>query len=181
MWRGSSYLREAVSRSLQLVVGSGLFDVWPLIGLRHLCLRALFRTGKGLLVGSHCRFVRPHGSCDAVASLLIGDDVKINHSVEIDYSGGVRIGDRVWLSQEVLIETHQHAIGAGRKESWPLERGPLEIGDDAWLGARAVILPQVRCIGSGAIVGTGAIVTRDVPPLAVVAGNPARVIRVRDR
>jgi acetyltransferase-like isoleucine patch superfamily enzyme len=57
---------------------------------------------------------------------------------------------------------------------------PVEIGDRAWIGARAIILPGVR-IGEGAVVGAGAVVTRDVGPFEIVAGNPARKIGERNR
>jgi acetyltransferase-like isoleucine patch superfamily enzyme len=52
---------------------------------------------------------------------------------------------------------------------------PVEIGEDVWIGAHAVVLPGVR-IGSGAVVGAGAVVNRDVPPNTIVGGVPARVI-----
>jgi virginiamycin A acetyltransferase len=57
-------------------------------------------------------------------------------------------------------------------------KGPIEVGDDVWLGQDAVVLSGVR-IGHGAIVGTKAVVTKDVPPYAIVAGNPARVVKMR--
>jgi virginiamycin A acetyltransferase len=53
------------------------------------------------------------------------------------------------------------------------------IGHDVWIGANACILPRVRSIGHGAVIGAGAVVTRDVPPLAIVGGNPARILRYR--
>lgn len=56
---------------------------------------------------------------------------------------------------------------------------PLEIGPDVWVGARALILPGCRQIGCGAVIGAGAVVTRDVPAFAVVAGNPGRMIKMR--
>ncbi|MCB9159898.1 MAG: CatB-related O-acetyltransferase [Caldilineaceae bacterium] len=55
---------------------------------------------------------------------------------------------------------------------------PVRIEDDVWIGARAIILPGVT-IGQGAIIGAGAVVTKDVPAYAVCAGNPARVLRLR--
>lgn len=55
---------------------------------------------------------------------------------------------------------------------------PVMIGYDGWIGANAVVLKGVN-IGDGAIVGAGAVVTRDVPPLAIVGGNPAKVIKMR--
>jgi acetyltransferase-like isoleucine patch superfamily enzyme len=60
-----------------------------------------------------------------------------------------------------------------------VEFNPLEIGNDVWIGANAVVLPEVNRIGDGAIIGAGAVVSRDVPPYAVVLGNPARVIKYR--
>jgi acetyltransferase-like isoleucine patch superfamily enzyme len=59
------------------------------------------------------------------------------------------------------------------------EANPLTIGHDVWIGARVIILPGCRQIGDGAVVGAGAVVTRDVEPYRIVAGNPARVIRPR--
>lgn len=60
----------------------------------------------------------------------------------------------------------------------PLTRGPVRIGNDVWVCSRAIILSGVS-IGDGAVVGAGAVVARDVPPYAVVAGNPARIMRYR--
>lgn len=56
---------------------------------------------------------------------------------------------------------------------------PLDVGNDVWIGAHALILPHVRKIGNGAVVAAGAVVNKDVPPYAVVVGNPARVVRFR--
>jgi virginiamycin A acetyltransferase len=56
---------------------------------------------------------------------------------------------------------------------------PLEIGNDVWIGVNAVIMPEVNRIGDGAVIGAGAVVNRDVPPYAVVLGNPARVVKYR--
>lgn len=55
----------------------------------------------------------------------------------------------------------------------------LDIGNDVWLGDNSIIMPSVRRIGDGAVVAAGAVVNKDVPPYAVVAGNPARVVRYR--
>lgn len=58
-------------------------------------------------------------------------------------------------------------------------RTPCRIDHDAWIGANVTILPGCRHIGTGAVVGAGSVVTKDVPPFAIVAGNPARVVRER--
>jgi virginiamycin A acetyltransferase len=60
-----------------------------------------------------------------------------------------------------------------------IARGRISIGHDVWLGKNALILPRVSQIGNGAVIGAGSVVTRDVPPYAVVAGNPARIIKYR--
>ncbi len=59
------------------------------------------------------------------------------------------------------------------------EFSPLSIGNDVWLGHNAIIMPGVSSIGDGAVVAAGAVVNKDVPPYAVVVGNPARVVRYR--
>lgn len=56
---------------------------------------------------------------------------------------------------------------------------PLKIGHDVWLGHNSIIMPHVKEIGTGAVVGAGAVLNKDVPPYAVVVGNPARVVRYR--
>lgn len=56
---------------------------------------------------------------------------------------------------------------------------PLEIGHDVWIGHNAIIMPHVKSIGTGAVIGAGAVVNKDIPPYAVVVGNPARVVRYR--
>ena len=58
------------------------------------------------------------------------------------------------------------------------EEKPIVIGDDVWIGGHVIVLPGVH-IGTGAIVGAGAVVTKDVPDYAVVGGNPARIIKSR--
>lgn len=60
-----------------------------------------------------------------------------------------------------------------------LQRARLEIGNDVWIGCNAIILSSVSSIGDGAVIGAGAVVHQDVPPYAVVVGNPARVVRYR--
>lgn len=91
----------------------------------------------------------------------------------------LEIGNYVMTGQDVLILGGGHnfddtSIPMGRQGS--KGKTHLTVGDDVWIGARATILPKVRHIGSGAIVGAGAVVTKDVPEYAIVAGNPARII-----
>jgi acetyltransferase-like isoleucine patch superfamily enzyme len=172
-----SWLVEALKRLLQLFAGMALLDFPGLIRIRMVLVRRAFDFERGVLLGKHFYFIRPHGLGGGY--LRVGTNTRINHNVEIDYSGGVDIGRNVWISQNVLIETHLHQRGPGPKDDWPIVRLPLTIADDAWIGANAIILPNVRLIGRGAIVGAGSVVTRDVPDGAVVAGVPARGIEDR--
>jgi acetyltransferase-like isoleucine patch superfamily enzyme len=134
----------------------------------------VFDIDKDVIIGKNLYFIQPHGY--SLGQLRIGRGSRINHRVEIDYSGGVEVGRDVWISQNVLIETHEHVLGPGVKESWPIARSRLTIADGAWIGANVTILPGVSRIGRRAIVGAGSVVTRDVPDVLVVAGAPAKPI-----
>lgn len=89
------------------------------------------------------------------------------------FGGGEHLGGVTSFSP-ALIDTSYEGLpregGAGK--------GPTRIGNDVWIGYRAMVLSGVT-VGDGAIIGAGAVVARDVPPYAVVAGNPARVVRLR--
>lgn len=95
--------------------------------------------------------------------------------------GPVAIGNDVMMGPEVVIIAMNHEFS---EESRPMiDQGhaapqPVTIGNDVWIGTRVIILPGVA-IGDSAIIGAGAVVTHDVPPGAIVAGNPARIIRHR--
>jgi len=67
----------------------------------------------------------------------------------------------------------------GISKTDPIRYVPLEIGHDVWIGHNAIILPSVRSIGTGAVVGAGSVVNKEIPPYAVVFGSPARIIRYR--
>jgi acetyltransferase-like isoleucine patch superfamily enzyme len=115
--------------------------------------------------------------------IIIGDGVTFSSDCHVGCIDKVRIGDRVLLASGVFISDHAH--GDSSWESMNLaptrrrltSKGPVEIGDDVWIGENAVILSGVR-IGKGAIIGANSVVNRDVPDYAVAAGAPAKVIKV---
>ncbi len=109
------------------------------------------------------------------AALNIGDRVQINRDVLLDMTGGLTLGDDVLVSEQAVIYTHDHGLDP---RAAPVSL-PKIIACDVWIGVRAVVLPSCRMIGAGAVIGAGAIVTRDVPAGAIVAGNPARIIGYR--
>ncbi len=167
---------EYIRRGAQLVFGSGMFDLPGLYSLRCLVYGKLFRGGRNLSVLKRVEFTRPHMLVNG--TIRMGDDVGIHRDVEIDYSGSVEIGNEVWISQNVLIETHDHIPTPGKiKKDWPIETSSLTIEDGVWIGAGVIVLSKVRTIGRNSILAAGCIVTKDVEPNVIVGGNPARVIR----
>jgi acetyltransferase-like isoleucine patch superfamily enzyme len=112
--------------------------------------------------------------------LHIGDSTWIGQQCFFHSAGGLTIGARVGIGPGVRIITSTHRE-VGRDTPIlmsPLSFAEVVIEDDADVGISAVVLPGVR-IGRGALIGAGAVVTRDVPPFAVAVGNPAKVVRER--
>jgi acetyltransferase-like isoleucine patch superfamily enzyme len=103
----------------------------------------------------------------------------------------VTFGRYCSIADSVCIYTRNHPIDAismhpimydstlGLEETITLPFGELKIEDDVWIGHNVTILPSVKFIGRGSAIGAGSIVTHDIPPYAVVAGNPARLIKMR--
>ena len=142
-------------------------------------LRAQLLRLCGLAVGERTLIMAPLtviGGRHSWGNLTIGPDCFINQGCVFDATALIEIGADVSLGHGVLITTSSHRIGEPRRRAGLLEPLPVTIGDGAWLGSRAVVLPGVR-IGDGAIVAAGAVVNRDVPANTLAAGVPARVTR----
>jgi acetyltransferase-like isoleucine patch superfamily enzyme len=116
-----------------------------------------------------------YGSGDLYPRLHVGEGAGISHSCSFDLNMSICIGKRVAMGHDVCITTGSHRLGPPRKRAGELTFEPVTIGDGAWIGARATILPGVT-IGPGAMVAAGSVVAKDVPANAQVAGNPSRVI-----
>jgi acetyltransferase-like isoleucine patch superfamily enzyme len=130
-----------------------------------------------LSIGSHVllRSVNvPVELCTGAEGYLqIGDDVRLNYGVSIAAEREVIIGDRTRIGPYVMIvDTDFHDLH--HRGERPVPR-PVIIEPDVWIGAKASVLRGVR-VGRGAVIGVGAVVTRDVPPFAIVAGVPARIV-----
>lgn len=105
------------------------------------------------------------------AEVNIGLGTYLNRRTEITCKRSVTIGERCAISWDVLItDTDYHQLGEGEHTA------PVRIGDRVWIGAKAMILKGVT-VGDGAVIAAGSVVTKDVPGGALVAGNPARVVR----
>jgi maltose O-acetyltransferase len=111
----------------------------------------------------------------------IGRDVYIADELliaeELEDHANLTLGDRVSIAPRVTLVLSSHPNESRIRSFAPVKRAPIVIEADAWLGAGVVVLPGVR-IGRGAIIGANAVVTRDVPPLHVVAGQPAKTVRI---
>jgi acetyltransferase-like isoleucine patch superfamily enzyme len=151
--------------------------------------REAVTIGQRTVIAGHLQVFAHAGS------IRIGDWVFIGSGSHIWSAAEVTIGNRVLISHHVsIIDTDSHPIDAkarfeqtkailtsGHPRKDPgLVSSPIRIGDDAWISFGASVLRGVA-IGEGAIVGAASVVTRDVEPWTVVAGNPARVIRQLER
>lgn len=137
-----------------------------------LCRRIFNSAGKNLDI-EHGAFFGSGGEIEIGDNSGIGLDCRVN--------GPLKIGRDVMMGPDVMIFTQNHA---NDRLDIPMNlqtapKVPVEIGDDVWIAARVIILPGVK-IGSGSIIGAGAVVTKDVPEYAVVGGNPARVLKYRN-
>lgn len=155
------------------------------------CHAVLARLGAGSVIQNGVRFDRPGtvsigrdcliwrgvgvAAEGSDAALWIGDRVEVNRDVLLDSTGGLRLADDVLISEAAVLYTHDHGLDAHAKPTLK----PKQIDSGAWIGMRAVLMPNCRHIGAGAVIGAGAIVTRDVPAGAIVAGNPAVIVGQR--
>lgn len=170
----------------------GLFcHAW--LRLRAACGGTRFRSGSRLSVQGSLRLRGP-------GTVILGDDVVIGRGMRTDIythapDAVVTIGDRTFLNgtrfgcarqisvradcilaDARIMDTDFHAISRHRRSrAAPIATAPVTIGENVWVAAAAAVLKGVT-IGENAVVAFGSIVTKDVPPDAIVAGNPARVI-----
>lgn len=112
--------------------------------------------------------------------LALGEHVHIGGHTEIMAEGGITIGNNVVISYHCVLWSIDHRYEG---DSLPYDkarlRRPIAIRDNVWIGRNSIVRGGVT-IGEGAVIAMGSVVTRDVPPLAVVGGNPARLLKFRD-
>lgn len=117
-------------------------------------------------------FLTPPFQIDSAKSVFIGKNVFANHGLTVMSVGTITIEDGVMMGPEVAMLTVNHEP----KNIRVIKTKEIVIKKNAWIGARVSILPGVT-IGENAIVGTGSIVTKDIPANSIAVGNPARVIK----
>ena len=111
---------------------------------------------------------------DCGVNTHIGRNTFVNGGCHFQDQGGIYIGDGCLIGHNVVIATLNHELDPARRAN--LVPAPVRLGNDVWVGSNATILPGVT-IGDGSVVAAGAVVTKDVPPMTVVGGVPAKVIK----
>lgn len=116
-----------------------------------------------------------------ISAISFGNNVSIHPMCYIEGYGGITLGDDVSIAHNVSIlsVTHKYDLLNTPIKYQPLEERSVTVGNDVWIGAKAIILGG-NTINDGAIVGAGAVVTHDVPARKIVAGNPAKIIKSRE-
>lgn len=121
--------------------------------------------------------VEPYCRMVGSPKIICGDDFYINAHCHL--LGEITFGDHVMIGPKTVIWGRDHGMELGSPmKSQPHINAPIHIGSDVWIGARVTILKGVT-VGEGAVIGACAVVTKDVPPYAVVVGNPAKIVKYR--
>jgi acetyltransferase-like isoleucine patch superfamily enzyme len=153
-------IRNASGDSGKIVIGRHTHMLGELFTFAH---------GGEIRIGQWC-YIGEGSRIWSAASIIIGDRVLISHSANIFDSLTHPLSARARHEQvkEIFMNGHPRKIS--------LDESPVRICDDAWIGAGAMVMRGVT-VGEGGVVAAGAVVTKDVPPFTIVAGNPALVIR----
>lgn len=146
---------------------------------RRIAVHENVSYGRNFRVGRGCVVSAPHG-------LRIGDSVSIGPRTIVQVDG--TIGDFALIGMGVQIVGKNdhfideigtpivHSTWAGDREALAVDR--VDIGRDVWIGGSSVVLSGVK-IGEGSVIGSGSVVTKDIPAYSIAVGNPARVVRQR--
>jgi len=138
----------------------------PFHHFRRFCYRLCgMQIGEGTSIHTGLKLYDPH-------NIQIGKDTVIGEDAILDGRGKITIGDHVAFATGVMVYNSQHDI---RDPQFAAITKDVHIDDYVFVGPRAILLPGVK-IGKGAVIGAGAVVTKDVPPGVIVAGVPAKPI-----
>lgn len=152
-------------------------------------------NGEAATIGAHfragkrCRIemVVEHNNETYMPQLSVGRNVSMNDDVHIGCAQHISIGNDVLMASKVFISDHNHGDYSGDNQHGPdispsdrpLVCAPVVIGDRVWLGEMVSVLPGVT-IGEGSIIGSNSVVSRDIPPMTIAVGSPARPVKYFD-
>lgn len=152
----------------------------PFIGKLAVCVRRFIVKKLAVNVGMNVN-INSNVYLGSFRDFSIGDYSGLGYNTKV-YQTNLTVGKYVMIGDDLIIQGGGHNYsdvltpmacqGAAEKDN-------LIIDDDVWIGSRVIILSKIGKIGKGAIIGAGSVVTKEVPPFSIVAGNPAKVIRFR--
>ena len=170
----------------KVFIGKAIYNVigkhMPLSDSRISLGSKKVRAFCGKLILDHCgKNVNIEKGAEFSAHVSLGDNSGIG--VDSEISPGVTIGNDVMMGPDCVILTSNHGMLDNGIPMWrqgSSELRPVIIGNDCWIGQRVIILPGVH-LGDGCVVGAGSVVTKSFDNNSVIAGNPARLIRYRNK
>ncbi len=118
----------------------------------------------------------PPFQCEYGQNIKFGKNVFVNFNFSALSSAKIEIGDNCYIGPNVGLYTAMHPIDPERRIKGINFAKPVKIGKNCWLGASVIVLPGVE-IGEGCTIGAGSVVTKNIPPYSIAAGNPAKIIR----
>ncbi len=124
--------------------------------------------------------INPPFHCDFGFNIRVGENFIGNFNLTILDEAEVTIGDNVFIGPNVSLCTVIHYLNPEERNRGIMRALPITIADNVWIASNVVVLPGVT-IGEGAVIGAGSVVTKDVAPFTLAAGNPCRPIRPIDR
>ena len=143
---------------------------------------------KGVIIHNNCTFsgveflgkatVEPYCRLSGDSKITIGNNFYMNANCHI--LGEITIGNDVMIGPKTIIWGRDHGISRNKPmKQQSHTKKPISIGNDVWIGANVTILKGVT-INDGVVIGAGSVVTKDIPPYAIVVGNPAKIVKYRD-
>jgi acetyltransferase-like isoleucine patch superfamily enzyme len=137
---------------------------------RHKIIKKLFgKTGNNF-------FIEPPFRCDYGYNIEIGENFYANYNCIILDCSKVVIGDNVFIGPNISIFTAGHPIHSAIRNQELEYAFPITIGNNVWIGGNTVINPGVS-LGDNSVIGSGSVVTKNIPANTIAAGNPCRVLR----
>lgn len=144
---------------------------------KEINIKAFKKFGKNVQISPNCTFMEPE-------EMEIGNDVYIGGNCLFQAGGGIKIGNGTIIAHRVEILTKNHNYDDNNLKAIPYDGTYIAkeviIGENVWIGSNVCIVPGV-IIGEGAVIAMGSVVVKDVPPYSVVGGNPAKILKYRNK